>query len=152
MTVCIQVSVSEAPLSVEDALRFVQSDHHGAMAIFVGTVRDSNVGRTVTHIAYDVFVPLAESTFKTIGQLAQARYTSTLKVYISHFKGSLSVGGMSVIIAVSSKHREESFAACRFIIEEIKKRAPIWKQEHYTDGVSEWVQGHALCQHAHHEC
>ena len=63
---------------------------------------------------------------------------------MSHYKGQLDVGGMSVIIAVSSVHRAESFDACRYLIEELKKRAPVWKQEHYQHGSSEWLPGHSL--------
>ncbi len=64
-------------------------------------------------------------------------------------EGKLEIGGISVIIAVGSPHRDESFQACRYLIEQLKIRAPIWKQEHYVDGVSEWVKGHTLCGHHH---
>ncbi len=63
---------------------------------------------------------------------------------ILHYKGQLPVGGVSVVIAVSSPHRAESFEACRYVIEEIKMRAPIWKREHYIDGKSEWLPGYSL--------
>ena len=63
---------------------------------------------------------------------------------MSHYKGQLDIGGISVIIAVGSPHRAESFEACRYIIEELKKRAPVWKQEHYEHGPSEWLPGHSL--------
>lgn len=143
-------SISEEELSIEKAVCFVKSNSHGAMDLFVGTVRDLNVGRKVVGVNYDVFEPLAIHTFNDICRLAKEKFTDSLKIYISHFKGMLPVGGLSVIIAVSSAHREESFSACRYIIEAIKARAPIWKQEHYTDGMSEWVQGHSLCQHSDH--
>ena len=87
------------------------------------------------------------TTFETLAQEARQKWGEKLNVYIEHFKGRLDIGGISILIAVSSPHRDESFKACRFIIEEIKHRAPIWKQEHYLDGDSEWVQGHALCSH-----
>lgn len=144
------VTISEEELRIEKAVHFVKADGHGAMDLFVGTVRDVNVGRKVVSVHYDVFEPLAIHTFNDICELAKEKFTESLKIYISHFKGMLPVGGVSVIIAVSSPHREESFSACRYIIEAIKVRAPIWKQEHYVDGVSEWVQGHALCQHSNH--
>jgi len=64
--------------------------------------------------------------------------------FVSHFYGVLDVGGVSIVIAVSSPHRAESFEACRYVIEEIKKRAPVWKQEHYFEGKSDWLPGHSL--------
>lgn len=149
MTENIYTSISEADLMVEKAIEFVKTDCHGAIELFIGTVRNFNVGRKVVSINYDVFEPLAIHIFNDICQQAKEKFTESLKICISHFKGMLPVGGLSVVIAVSSPHREESFSACRYIIEEIKVRAPIWKQEHYVDGVSEWVEGHALCQQHH---
>ena len=141
------VAISEEPLSIEAAIGFVQADHHGAVDLFIGTVRNRNLGRDVLAVDYDVLIPLALTVFEDICQLARSQFDPSLKIYISHFKGKLPVGGHSVIIAVSSPHRDESFLACRYILEEIKARAPVWKQEHYVDGVSEWLKGHALCQH-----
>lgn len=143
-------NISEKELIVEKAIDFVKTDSHGAIELFIGTVRDLNVGRKVLSVDYDVFEPLAIHTFNDICKQSKEKFTQSLKIYISHFKGMLPVGGLSVVIAVSSPHREEAFSACRYIIEEIKVRAPIWKQEHYIDGVSEWVKGHALCQHSSH--
>lgn len=140
-------TISEEELSIEEAIRFVKSENHGAMDLFIGTVRNHNLGRQVVSINYDVFEPLAINIFNDICKLAKEKFTGSMKIYLSHFKGNLPVGGLSIIIAVSSPHREESFSACRYIIEEVKVRAPIWKQEHYTDGVSQWVEGHKLCQH-----
>lgn len=141
------VAVSEETLSVEEAIEFIKADHHGAVDLFIGTVRNRNLGRDVVAVDYDVFIPLALTVFESICQLAISQFDPSLKIYLSHFKGKLSVGGQSVIIAVSSPHRNESFLACRYILEEIKVKAPVWKQEHYIDGLSEWVQGHTLCQH-----
>jgi molybdopterin synthase catalytic subunit len=141
------VSVSEETLSVEKAIEFVKADNHGAVDLFIGTVRNRNLGLDVVAVDYDVFIPLALTVFESICQLAINQFHPSLKIYLSHFKGKLPVGGLSVIIAVSSPHRDESFSACRYILEEIKVKAPIWKQEHYIDGLSEWVKGHALCQH-----
>lgn len=70
------------------------------------------------------------------------------RYYVAHYKGELPVGGISVIIAVSAPHRAETFEACRYVIEELKLRAPVWKQEHYTDGKSDWLPGHSLKEDA----
>ena len=127
----------------------MRDDAHGATDMFLGHVRSRNLGRDVTGVSYDVFEPLALETFRQIAEKAQQIFGESLKIYISHFKGHLPVGGVSIAIAVSSPHRDEAFKACRAIIEAVKHEAPIWKQEHYTDGKSEWVKGHALCQHSH---
>lgn len=147
----VQVLIETHAINPAAALEFVRSNAHGATDLFLGHVRDRNLGRDVLGVSYDVFEPLALATFQTIAEKAQADFGGTLKIYISHFKGRLPVGSISIAIAVSSPHRDEAFKACRAIIEAVKHQAPIWKQEHYVDGNSEWVQGHALCQHTEHE-
>lgn len=144
------VGVNKQPLSIEHAITFVNAPENGAMNMFVGRVRNHNLGRAVTAVSYDAFDPLACHIFKQMCEEAIATFDPRLRCYIEHHKGKLEIGGISVVIAVGSPHRDESFKACRYLIEELKKRAPIWKQEHYVDGDSEWVQGHALCGH-HHE-
>ncbi len=144
----IHVSITEYALDIAQAHEFVADPAHGAIDSFVGAVRDFNMGKPVLGVSYDVFEELAEKTLQKLSQEALAKWEGKLNIYIAHYKGRLDVGGISVIIAVSSPHRAESFDACRHLIEELKHHAPIWKQEHYTDGDSEWVKGHALCQHA----
>ena len=144
---CTYLNVSTEPLSTQAALEFVADEAHGAAALFVGSVRNHNLGKPVRGVSYDVFDELTLETFKGLAQEARQTWGEKLNLYIEHFKGRLDIGGLSILIAVSSPHRDESFKVCRFIIEEIKHRAPIWKQEHYVDGDSEWVQGHALCAH-----
>ena len=134
-------------IEINDAITTVANDAHGAADIFIGKVRNHNLGRAVNGVSYDVFDTLALQTFAELAAQARAKWGEQLDIYISHFKGRLEIGGISIIIAVSSPHRDESFQACRFLIEQIKHHAPVWKQEHYVDGDSEWVQGHALCQH-----
>jgi molybdopterin synthase catalytic subunit len=141
------LGVSTEPLSTEAACRFVADDAHGAADLFVGSVRNHNLGKSVLGVSYDVFDELTLSVFKHLVDEARTTWGAQLNIYIEHFKGRLNIGGVSILIAVSSPHRDESFKACRFIIEQIKHRAPIWKQEHYVEGDSEWVQGHALCSH-----
>ncbi len=143
----VHIGISETPLSVEAALSFVADSGHGAAASFIGQVRDRNHGRDVTGVSYDVFDALALRTFDEMSQEALSRWGSDLRIWLEHFKGRLEVGAPSIVIVVSSPHRDEAFQACRYLIEEVKRRSPIWKQEHYRDGDSEWVQGHALCQH-----
>lgn len=142
-------AVDTAPLSIEAAVAFVHAPENGAMNMFVGRVRNHNQGRDVMAVSYDAFDALAVTVFEQLCAEAIAQFGPRLRCYIGHHKGRLEIGGISVVIAVGSPHRDEAFRACRFLIEELKVRAPIWKQEHYVDGDSEWVQGHALCSHAH---
>lgn len=152
MSGCSHYHVSTNPLSTEAALNFVADDAHGAADLFMGTVRNHNLGKPVRGVSYDVFDALTLQTFRELGDEARRKWGEKLNIFIEHYKGRLDIGGISILIAVSSPHRDESFKACRFIIEEIKHRAPIWKQEHYLDGDSEWVQGHALCSHGPVSC
>ena len=141
------LAVSTSLISTEEAIQFVGDAAHGAADMFVGTVRNHNLGKQVKGVSYDVFDELTLKTFRDLASEARQKWGEMLNIYIEHFKGRLDIGGISILIAVSSPHRDESFKACRFIIEEIKHRSPIWKQEHYLDGDSDWVQGHALCSH-----
>lgn len=143
----IKVSISEKPLSVNEAVAFVSAPEQGAVATFVGAVRNHNLGKAVSGVSYDLFEPLTLKTFEEICVEVREKWGEALHLFVSHFKGRLEVGGISIVIATSSPHRDEAFQACRFIIEEIKQRSPIWKKEHYLDGDSEWVKGHALCSH-----
>lgn len=120
---------------------------HGALNTFFGVVREYNLGKQVVSIEYDAFVPLTRKCFAKLCAEAQTKWGDDMQIILSHRIGHLFVGDISVAIGVSSMHRDESFLASRYIIEELKKRAPIWKKEYYAQGESEWVKGHALCQH-----
>ena len=140
-------TIATQPIQVQSAVNFVADDAHGAADLFIGTVRNVNLGKAVKGVSYDVFDELTLNVFRDLANESRQRWGDKLNIYIEHYKGRLDILGVSILIAVSSPHRDESFKACRFIIEEIKHRAPIWKQEHYVDGDSDWVQGHALCSH-----
>ncbi len=141
------VKTTDQPLSAEAALEFCSAPGHGAADLFIGRVRDLNQGREVEGVSYDLHSVLCERVFAEICAEAREEWGEPLHIWLEHRHGRLGVGEASVIAAVSSPHRDESFRACRYLIEQMKHRAPIWKQEHYVDGDSEWVQGHALCQH-----
>ena len=141
----INVNISDKTLSIEQAANFVDAAENGALNMFIGRVRNHNLGRAVNAVSYDVFSPLACNVFEQLAAEACTASNYNLRIYIEHFKGRLKIGGISVVIAVGSPHRDESFKACRYIIEQLKIRAPIWKQEHYADGDDEWVKGHSLC-------
>ena len=144
----VHVSISTELLNIQEAYDFVTDPAYGAVDVFIGAVRNHHEGQRVLGITYDVHEALAVNTFTEIAGEAQ-EYWGDIRVYISHYKGQLDIGGISVIIAVGSAHRAESFEACRYSIEELKKRSPVWKQEHYEHGSSEWLPGHSLKESAH---
>ncbi len=126
---------------------FASDFSHGAQTFFFGSVRAKNQGREVIAVGYDAAIPLAEKALEEIVTEAISKWGVELKICILHRVGKLSVGEISVAIGVSSPHRDEAYLASRYIIEQIKLRAPIWKKEFYSDGETEWLKGHALCQH-----
>jgi len=139
--------VETKSIDAQQALDFVADDANGAANLFLGAVRNHNQGREVEGVSYDVYEELAVNNFRDICEEAISKWGKELRLYVVHGKGRLNIGGLSIVIAAGSPHRKESFEACRYVIEEIKHRSPVWKQEHYIDGDSDWVQGHALCQH-----
>jgi molybdopterin synthase catalytic subunit len=141
--------VTDAPINLNGVMKWAPDSKHGAGNIFVGFVRDLNMGRSVVAVEYDCFKALAEKVFAQIADEAREKWGSDATVFIIHRHGLLKVGEPSIAIYVTTKHRDESYLASRYIIEEIKTRAPIWKKEFYVDGETEWVRGHALCGHGH---
>ncbi len=139
--------ITDQILQPEATFQFAKHSGHGAQNFFFGAVREINVGREVVAVEYDAFIPLAEKTLKEISEEAQEKWGQDLKISVRHRIGKLSVGEISVAIGVSSTHRDEAYQASRYIIEEIKHRAPIWKKEYYINGETEWLKGHSLCQH-----
>ena len=115
----------------------------GALVSFVGVVRNRHRGRAVRSLLYECYVPMAEKMLAGIVAEAKERWPVD-EVRVLHRVGPLEVGEAAVAIAVTSGHRDEAFAACRFVIEEIKHRVPIWKKEFYEDGTAEWT----ACAHA----
>jgi molybdopterin synthase catalytic subunit len=140
----ILARVVSAPIETAAVLAALSAAEHGAELVFHGVVRDRNDGRPVRAVTYDAFAPLAEQTFREIGEEARARFGPALRVAVVHRIGRLEVGEASVVVAVASPHRDEAYAASRYVIEQLKVRSPIWKQEHYADGDSAWLRGHTL--------
>ncbi|HEX7049610.1 MAG TPA: molybdenum cofactor biosynthesis protein MoaE [Longimicrobiales bacterium] len=132
--------ITRAPLDPAAVLAEVGAAADGAALLFLGIVRDHNDGAAVRGIRYEAYVPMAEAVLREITEEAAARL-GTDRLAVVHRTGELEVGEASVAIAVSSPHRAEAFDACRYVIEEIKRRLPVWKQERYADGRSGWVEG-----------
>ena len=126
-------------LSIDEAYDAVRRPGCGAVALFIGTVRDHHDGKKVTKISYSAFKEMAEKEFIAIAAEAEKRW-KVGAVYIAHRTGALQIGDASVVIAVSSAHRAEAFEGCRYAIETLKKMAPIWKEEFYETGKA-WISG-----------
>ncbi len=139
------VDVAHDRIDPAVALEFVSDPGFGGLSLFVGRVRDHNQGRAVTGISYDVFDKLALVGFDEIARRAQMQFGPDLRIYIAHAKGRLDIGDVAVVVAAGTPHRDEAFRACRQVIEAVKHGSPIWKQEHYQNGSSEWSEGCSLC-------
>jgi molybdopterin synthase catalytic subunit len=120
----------------------------GAYCGFEGWVRNENEGHDVLRLEYEAYEPLAIREGETILDEARGRF-ALLHAHCVHRTGLLEIGDCAVWVAVSAPHRDEAFLACRYIIDQLKVRLPIWKKEHYADGHSGWVNCERCAQHAH---
>ena len=139
------VNSKDAKLLITEAENFISSSDFGASIIFTGTVRNQNNNQTVTGITYDSHDELVIKSFKEIYNNADQNFNIQDKsVFIEHAKGYLDLGEISIIIAVACKHRDDAYVLSRYIIEEIKKRSPIWKKEDYANNESAWLKGNPI--------
>ena len=125
-------------IDVEALTREVAAEDRGAVSIFLGTVRNSNEGRAVNGIDYSAYDAMAVAEMNRIADEASERFRG-VAIALEHRIGTLQVGDVSVAIACAHAHRAQALDANRYVIEELKRRVPIWKREHYLDGTSEWV-------------
>src|SRR5215216_4348140 len=132
-----KVGISESTLNVEQAIRLVSSPTVGGIALFVGTVRNADHGADVVSLEYtqhpsavDVLTTCAEET---------AEQHDVLAIAVEHRVGHLEVGDIAVVVAIGAIHRGEALAACAHLINTLKAEVPIWKEQHFTSGESEWV-------------
>ena len=139
------VDIKQKKLSIKDAEKFIASANYGASIIFTGTVRNQNNNKNVIGITYDSHDALVLKSFNEIYNETEKKLNIKNKaVFIEHAKGYLKLGEISIIIAVACKHRDQAYVLSRYIIEEIKKRSPIWKKEHYENDESEWRKGNLI--------
>jgi molybdopterin synthase catalytic subunit len=139
------IDIKDSKLSIEKAENFISSQDFGASIFFTGTVRNQNNDKIVTGITYDSHDELVLKSFEEIYDEANEKLNIKNKsVFIEHAKGYLSLGEISIVIAVACKHRDEAYVLSRYIIEEIKKRSPIWKKEHYNNKESAWLKGNPI--------
>jgi molybdopterin synthase catalytic subunit len=139
----MRAAIVRAKLEPAAVLAEVASVANGASILFVGTVREMNEGRAVNGIEYAAYESMAVRELDTIVAEAASRF-DTDDIVVEHRIGRLELGEASVAIAVAHPHRAEAYDASRFIIEELKRRVPIWKREEYVDGTREWVDPDAV--------
>jgi molybdopterin synthase catalytic subunit len=132
--------ITREPIDPAGVLARVGADEDGAVLLFLGIVRDHNDGAAVRGLTYEAYDEMATRVLDEIAGEAAERL-GTDRIAVVHRVGELGIGEASVAIAASSPHRAESFDATRYVIEEIKKRLPVWKKEHYVEGGAEWLEG-----------
>ena len=136
----IPVAVTTDPLDVEGLIRLAsQGGGHGAVATFIGVVRDNNLNRQVTHLEYEAYEPLAVKVLEQICEEAVREWPG-VRLAVHHRVGRLAIGEASIVIAAAGAHRAHAFAACRYVIERVKQIVPIWKHE-FFEGGEVWVEG-----------
>jgi molybdopterin synthase catalytic subunit len=132
------------PVHLEQLVALVSSPEQGGIASFLGTVRNHHGGRAVERLEYSAYGPMVEAECARIVAEAQSRWR--VAVALQHRIGVLEIGDTAVAVVAASAHRDEAFLACRHVIEELKRRVPIWKREVYTDGTVGWVGSGAAGQ------
>jgi molybdopterin synthase catalytic subunit len=132
--------ITEEALALEPLLQETEDHGSGALIVFYGTVRNTNEGRPVKSMAYEAHVSMAEKVLRELEQEVIEKFNAR-HCRIIHRIGHLELGEPSVIIVVRSAHRADGYAGSRYAIDELKQRAPIWKEEHYADGDSQYLDG-----------
>lgn len=145
--------LSSEPLDVVALRAALENPACGGVVVFEGLVRDHNDGRAVRRLEYEAYEALAVAEGAAILREARERF-GVPGVVCAHRTGRLEIGDLAVWVGVASGHRGEAFAACRYVIDEVKRRVPVWKREHYADGSDEWVNcaacaDPAQASHAH---
>lgn len=133
--------MSAAPIEPELLKRKLLDSHAGALATFEGWVRNHNEGQPVDRLEYSAYPALADKEGQRIIDEAREKFPIDA-LYAEHRTGLLEIGHIAVWVGASAAHRDAAFDACRYVIEEIKRRVPIWKKEYYSNGTSDWVNCH----------
>jgi molybdopterin synthase catalytic subunit len=134
----MRTSIVDEPIDTAALVAEVARQANGAILLFVGTVREVNDGRAVSGMEYKTYRSMAERELADIVREARVEF-GTDDIVVEHRVGTLGLGEASVAIAVAHAHRGAAYDASRYVIEQLKKRVPIWKLEHYVDGTREWV-------------
>jgi len=139
------IDIEKDKIKTSIAEAFIKSSSYGASIIFNGTVRNINENKEVIGMTYDTHDELVIKSFEEIyDEVSKKLKIIDKAVFIEHIKGYVGLGETSIIVAVACKHRDQAYMLSRYIIEEIKKRSPIWKKEHYKNEQSEWLKGNPI--------
>ena len=134
----MRAAIVSEPIDAANLIAEVASASNGATTLFLGTVRSSNEGREVSGIEYSAYEEMATSEMTRILSEASSKFGIS-HAAMEHRIGTLAIGDASIAVVVAHAHRGPALDALRYIVEETKSRAPVWKLEHYTDGTREWV-------------
>jgi molybdopterin synthase catalytic subunit len=137
MNVIRLAELRDTPLSVDEVLAAVADEGAGGTAVFIGTVRDEDHRRAVTGLGYSAH-PQATDQLRVVMEKIVADY-DVRAIAAVHRVGDLAVGDLAVVVAAACPHRDQAFAACRALIDDLKAEVPIWKHQLFADGGSEWV-------------
>jgi molybdopterin synthase catalytic subunit len=146
----IRTAIVRHAIDIAALLADVESRANGATLLFLGQVREMNDGRAVRGIEYSAYGEMAERELAAIASECAAQFGIS-HLAAEHRLGALELGDVSIAIAVAHPHRGEAYEASRFVIEEVKRRLPIWKREGYVDGTSEWVNAGGTASEPAHE-
>ena len=135
-----EFKITSGVISLQSISAMEENNGIGARSVFEGTVRNTNDGHEVKKLEYECYESLAIKEGKRILDEATDKY-DLIDAFCIHRVGVLEIGETAVAIVVTSRHRDSSFMGCRYIIDEVKARVPIWKKEHYADGETEWLKG-----------
>jgi molybdenum cofactor synthesis domain-containing protein len=134
----LRAEISESPLSVEEHASLVDDAAAGAVVTFAGVVRDHDKGRGVVNLDYEGH-PSAKAVVEEVAAAVAGRHPGVRAIAVSHRIGALAIGDVALACAVAAEHRQEAFAACSDLVDDVKRRLPIWKHQNFTDGTDEWV-------------
>jgi molybdopterin synthase catalytic subunit len=129
--------LTSQPIDATALAATVQGAEFGALATFTGLVRNHHAGRAVVSLGYSTYGPMAEAVCAAICAEGAGRWP--VRIALQHRIGDLAIGDAAIVVAVGAPHRAEAFDACRWVVDEVKQRAPIWKRERYVDGTEAWV-------------
>lgn len=135
-------TMSSEPIDANALVQAARTDEAGAVSVFYGVVRNSNLGRRVLYLEYDAYPPMAEKKMREIAGQVRARWPVT-GIAMQHRTGRLEIGEPSVVIAVASPHRADAIEACHYAIDQLKSIVPVWKKEVFEGG-EEWLEGTAI--------
>jgi molybdopterin synthase catalytic subunit len=134
------IALTEQPISIAEVIEAAQSDQAGAVDVFIGTVRNYSLEKKVVGLEYEAYDKMALKIMGEIAEQVKARWP-VKKIAMVHRKGTLQIGEVAVVVAVSTPHRKEAFEACQYTIDTLKQTVPIWKKEIYENGET-WVSAH----------